>query len=90
MHGLPRGCASQVEQQLLRIGQEAVVNAVRHAGARAIHAEVRYDDATVTLLVTLPGYIGTRIRYTIRLHHLPRKTTRCTQPGSTRPRTTCS
>jgi hypothetical protein len=46
--------------------------------------------ATVTLLVTRPGYIGTRIRYTIRIRHLPRKTIRCTQPGSTRPRTTCS
>jgi hypothetical protein len=46
--------------------------------------------ATVTLLVTRPGYIGTRIRYTLRLRHLPRKTTRCTQPGSTKPRTRCS
>jgi Putative metal-binding motif/Bacterial pre-peptidase C-terminal domain len=46
--------------------------------------------ATVTVLVTRSGYIGTRIRYTIRIRHLPSKTTRCTQPGSTTPRKSCS
>jgi hypothetical protein len=46
--------------------------------------------ARVTLHVTRPGYIGTRIRYTVRIRHLPRKSTRCTQPGSTTPRTTCA
>lgn len=46
--------------------------------------------ATVTLRVTRPGYIGTRISYKLRLRHLPTKTTRCTQPGSTTPRRTCS
>ncbi len=46
--------------------------------------------ATLTLQVTKPGYIGAHIRYTVRLHRLPTKTTRCTEPGRTTPRTTCS
>jgi Putative metal-binding motif/Bacterial pre-peptidase C-terminal domain len=46
--------------------------------------------ARITLSVAKPGYIGTHIRYTVRLHRLPAKTTRCTQPGQSRPRTTCS
>jgi hypothetical protein len=46
--------------------------------------------ATLTLAVTRPGYIGSHIRYTIRLRHLPIKRTRCTQPGQTTPRKTCS
>jgi hypothetical protein len=53
------------------------------------HARYR-RGATITLLVAKPGYIGTHIRYTVRLHHLPTKTTRCTQPGQSKPRTTCS
>lgn len=46
--------------------------------------------AQITLRVAKPGYIGTHIRYTVRLHRLPAKTTRCTQPGQSRPRTACS
>jgi hypothetical protein len=38
----------------------------------------------------MPGYIGLFIRYSIRLSHLPGKTTRCLQPGETAPRKTCS
>jgi Putative metal-binding motif len=47
-------------------------------------------DATLTVRVTKPGYIGLFTRYTIRLDHLPGKTTRCLQPGESRPRKTCS
>jgi Putative metal-binding motif/Bacterial pre-peptidase C-terminal domain len=53
--------------------------------------KARYKrGATITLQVSRPGYIGAHIRYTVRLHRLPTRTTRCTQPGQTRPRTTCS
>jgi Putative metal-binding motif len=47
-------------------------------------------DAALTVRVTKPGYIGLFVRYTIRLNHLPGKTTRCLQPGATAPRKTCS
>jgi hypothetical protein len=47
-------------------------------------------DATLTVRVTKPGYIGLFVRYSIRLNHLPGKTTRCLQPGESRPRKTCS
>jgi hypothetical protein len=47
-------------------------------------------DATVTVLVSKPGFIGSVFRYKIRIKHLPSKTTRCTQPGQTTPRASCS
>jgi hypothetical protein len=47
-------------------------------------------DATLTVRVTKRGYIGLFVRYTIRINHLPGKTTRCLQPGETSPRKTCS
>ena len=49
--GRPRRFAPRVEEQLLRIGQEAVSNAVRHAHATVISLEVRYTDAAVVLRV---------------------------------------
>jgi Putative metal-binding motif len=47
-------------------------------------------DATLTVRVTKAGYIGLFVRYTIRINHLPGKTTRCLQPGESSPRKTCS
>ena len=47
-------------------------------------------NAKLTVLVTKPGYIGASIGYTIRLRRLPAKTTRCVQPGSTKPQRTCA
>ena len=41
--GTPRQCSAKVENQLLRIGQEAITNAVRHADAKRIHVELRFD-----------------------------------------------
>ncbi len=44
--GTPRQCSAKVENQLLRIGQEAITNAVRHADATRIGLELRFDDRT--------------------------------------------
>ena len=46
--------------------------------------------AALTVRVTKPGYIGLFVRYSIRLNHLPGKTTRCLQPGESAPRKTCA
>ena len=53
--GTPRECPPKVENQLLRIGQEAVTNAVRHSGASRISLELRFDDDAVTLRVSDDG-----------------------------------
>ena len=53
--GKPRRFAPRVEEQLLRIGQEAVSNAVRHANATVIRLELRYTDASVVLRVLDDG-----------------------------------
>jgi signal transduction histidine kinase len=44
-----------MEMNLLRIGQEAVGNAVKHGGARVIRVELRYTSASVGLTVTDDG-----------------------------------
>ena len=44
------------EGDLLRTGQEALTNAVRHAGARHIALTLDYQDAAVCLAVTDDGH----------------------------------
>ena len=44
-------CSPDVEEQLLRIGQEALANAAHHADARQIGLELRYDETSVILRV---------------------------------------
>jgi signal transduction histidine kinase len=46
---------SAMEMNLLRIGQEAVGNAVKHGGARLIRVALRYTQASVGLSVTDDG-----------------------------------
>ena len=53
--GAPRRLAPQVEEQLLRIGQEAVVNALRHARAETVRLELRYEPASVALKISDDG-----------------------------------
>jgi signal transduction histidine kinase/ligand-binding sensor domain-containing protein len=53
--GQPRRLSPRVEQQLLRIGQEAVTNAVRHASASVVRMELSYGDDSVLLRVSDDG-----------------------------------
>jgi signal transduction histidine kinase/ligand-binding sensor domain-containing protein len=45
----------KIDNQLLRIGQEAITNAVRHAHARRIHLEITFASQVVTLRVEDDG-----------------------------------
>ena len=54
--GTPRQLPATVEDNLLRTGQEALTNAVRHAGARHIALTLDYQDAAVCLAVTDDGH----------------------------------
>ena len=53
--GIPGRASAETDHQLLRIGQEAIHNAVRHARASTIHTELRYDAAEVVLKVSDDG-----------------------------------
>ena len=48
-------CAPQVENEILRIGQEAVTNAVRHARASHVQIELRFEGRSLTLKVSDNG-----------------------------------
>src|SRR4029077_17777061 len=51
----PRPCSSEVEEELLRIAQEAVNNANRHAQASEIRIALDYDAAWLTLSIADDG-----------------------------------
>jgi ligand-binding sensor domain-containing protein/signal transduction histidine kinase len=53
--GTPRPLDPQIEANLLRIGQEALANAVRHAGATAITVEIHFAIGEVRLVVRDDG-----------------------------------
>lgn len=55
MQGRPRALGGGAAMQLLRIGQEAFTNAVRHAAATRIHLAIEYAPAYVRLTVTDDG-----------------------------------
>lgn len=55
-NGTPRRCPAKVEQELLRIGQEAMMNAVRHAEATHVRVELLYNDESVVLRVMDDGH----------------------------------
>src|SRR5207244_1252540 len=46
---------TDVEQQLLRIGEQAVLNSVRHAKASEVHLKLQYGDDAVRLRVSDNG-----------------------------------
>ena len=53
--GRPRRLSSNIEHQLLRIGQEAVLNAVRHSGGSSVAMRLHYDEDAVTLTIADNG-----------------------------------
>ena len=53
--GTSRPLAANVENDLLRIGQEALTNAVRHAGARHLTLTLDYQETCVRMAVTDDG-----------------------------------
>jgi signal transduction histidine kinase len=53
--GTYRPLQRRIEEELLRIGQEAVANAVRHAGATRIEVQLIYQAAQVSLRVEDDG-----------------------------------
>jgi signal transduction histidine kinase len=53
--GSPVRLAGPAEMNLLRIGQEAVANAVKHGHARQVFIELRYEPAAVCLTVSDDG-----------------------------------
>jgi signal transduction histidine kinase/ligand-binding sensor domain-containing protein len=55
INGAPPRRVPRVEEQLLRIGQEAVSNAVRHSGASRIRIRLDYRPDDVTLRVADDG-----------------------------------
>ena len=56
VQGIPRPLPIRVHQQVLRIAQEAVVNAVRHAHPRSIRMDLLYDADAVHLSVVDDGH----------------------------------
>jgi len=53
--GQAQDVETDVEQQLLRIGEQAVLNSVRHANASQVHLKLHYGDDAVRLRVSDDG-----------------------------------
>ena len=53
--GAPTRLPAAVEMNLLRIGQEAVANAIKHGRAHAVHALLQFEDDKVRLCITDDG-----------------------------------
>jgi signal transduction histidine kinase/ligand-binding sensor domain-containing protein len=53
--GIVRPASPRATEQLLRIGQEAVLNAVRHAQPGAIRVEIRYEGSLLHLTIADDG-----------------------------------
>jgi signal transduction histidine kinase/ligand-binding sensor domain-containing protein len=55
VHGAYRPLASDVEQEMLRIAQEAIHNVKKHAGAGHLNVRLEYDERGVELMVEDDG-----------------------------------
>ncbi len=55
VRGKPYPCPPKVEEQLLRVGREAVSNAVRHAHPSSVRAELSYQRGSVRLKIVDDG-----------------------------------
>jgi signal transduction histidine kinase len=55
VHGTPAPLPGAMENHLLRIGQEAMTNALKHADAKSIRFDLRYEPDAVELTVADDG-----------------------------------
>lgn len=55
LHGTPRPLSEEVEHDTLRIGIEAVTNAVKHSGGSAVEIDLTYDSAALRLSIEDDG-----------------------------------
>ncbi len=55
LKGLPRLSSANVDEQVFRVGQEAVLNAIRHANASHVDVELEYSDLSLCLTVRDDG-----------------------------------
>jgi signal transduction histidine kinase len=55
IHGAPRPLPPQIENDLLRVGQEALTNALKHARARAIRVTLTFSAEAVRLCMEDDG-----------------------------------
>ncbi len=55
VYGTPCHAPAVVEQQLLRIGQEAILNAIKHSHASRLDVELSYEKETIKLRVADDG-----------------------------------
>jgi signal transduction histidine kinase len=53
--GVPARLPSSIEMNLLRIGQEAVANAIKHSRCRSVTIELRYASESVGLMIEDDG-----------------------------------
>jgi PAS domain S-box-containing protein len=67
IRGEPRPIPPIVEDTIFRVGQEAVINATRHAGAGSIRVTLAYEPRHVRLIVEDDGR-GFRVEPTGRAH----------------------
>jgi signal transduction histidine kinase len=56
VHGTPFPSSPEADEQLLRICQEAVLNAVRHADPSEVRVELRYEPDAIVLRVIDNGH----------------------------------
>ena len=70
VQGTPRHLDPAIEENLLRIAQQATDNALQHARASSIHIELAYDGTTVQLTIVDDGQ-GFEVKKTGRGLGLP-------------------
>jgi len=55
VQGQPRALSPEMENAFLRIAQEALANCLRHAAAKEVQLELRFDDGATALVVNDNG-----------------------------------
>lgn len=71
VRGIVKPCPDRVEQQLMLIGQEALLNAVRHGHARVVRVDLEYTRTSLKLRVSDDGsgFDAASVNYEIAGHY---------------------